>query len=101
MAAVVASAALGLVSISIAALAGAVAMVLARCIDVDNLYDAIDGRILLMMAGLLPLGTAVNNSGAAQFIVPFPVNEANLLWSSLPPQWMPCRRSAWHARPLP
>ncbi|AVO49380.1 SLC13 family permease [Melaminivora suipulveris] len=69
MAAVVASAALGLVSISIAALAGAVAMVLARCIDVDNLYDAIDGRILLMMAGLLPLGTAVNNSGAAQFIV--------------------------------
>ncbi|GAB2734288.1 SLC13 family permease [Melaminivora jejuensis] len=69
MAAVVASAALGLVSISIAALAGAVALVLARCIDVDNLYDAIDGRILLLMAGLLPLGTAVNNSGAAQFIV--------------------------------
>lgn len=69
MAAVVASAALGLVSISIAALAGAVALVLARCIDVDNLYDSIDGRILLMMAGLLPLGTAVNNSGAAQFIV--------------------------------
>lgn len=69
MAAVVASAALGLASISVAALAGAVAMVLARCIDVDNLYDSIDGRILLMMAGLLPLGTAVNNSGAAQFIV--------------------------------
>ncbi|AVP56524.1 SLC13 family permease [Pulveribacter suum] len=69
MASVVGSAALGLSSIAIAALAGALALVLTRCVDLDNMYDAIDGRILLMMAGLLPLGTAVNNSGAAQFIV--------------------------------
>ncbi|PWW46920.1 SLC13 family permease [Melaminivora alkalimesophila] len=69
MALVVASAALGWVSIAIAAVAGAVALVLARCIDLDNMYDAIDGRILLLMAGLLPLGTAFSNSGAAQFLV--------------------------------
>ncbi|WP_313071525.1 SLC13 family permease [Melaminivora sp.] len=69
MALVVAGAALGWVSIAIAALAGAVAMVLAGCVDLDNLYDAIDGRILLLIACLLPLGTAVNNSGAAQFLV--------------------------------
>ncbi|WP_313083546.1 SLC13 family permease [Pulveribacter sp.] len=69
MALVVVSAALGWTSIAISALAGAVALVLTRCVDVDNLYDAIDGRILLLMACLLPLGTAVSSSGAAQFIV--------------------------------
>ncbi len=69
MAAVVLSAALGLTSIAIAALAGAVAMVLTRCIDAENMYEAVDARILLLMAGLLPLGTAMSNSGAAQFIV--------------------------------
>lgn len=69
MALVVAVAALGIVDISIAAVAGAIAMVLAGCLDLEDMYSAIDGRILLLMAGLLPLGAAVENSGAAQFIV--------------------------------
>lgn len=69
MAAVVAVAALGWVPIAISSVAGAVAMVLAGCIDADDLYESIDWRILLLMAGLLPLGIAMNDSGAAQFIV--------------------------------
>ncbi|SDM11097.1 TrkA-C domain-containing protein [Oryzisolibacter propanilivorax] len=69
MVAVVLAAALGVTSIAIAAVAGALVMVLARCVELENMYDAIDGRILLLMAGLLPLGNAVSSSGAAQFIV--------------------------------
>ena len=69
MALVVVAAALDWTSIAIAALGGALLMVLTRCVDTEGLYDAVDARILLLMAGLLPLGTAVSNSGAAQFIV--------------------------------
>ena len=69
MAAVVALAALGWVPIAVSAIMGVVAMVLARCVDIDDMYEAVDWRILFLMAGLLPLGTAMSSSGAAQFIV--------------------------------
>lgn len=68
MAAVVTVSALGWVPIAIAAIVGAIAMILARCVDIDAAYDAIDWRVLLLMAGLLPLGAAMNGSGASQFI---------------------------------
>lgn len=69
MIAVVASAALGWASIAISALLGAVAMCVARCLTADEAYQAIDWKIILVLAGLLPLGEAMANSGAAQFIV--------------------------------
>lgn len=69
MAVVVALAALGWVPIAVSAILGVIAMVLARCVDIDDMYEAVDWRILFLMAGLLPLGTAMNDSGAAQFIV--------------------------------
>ena len=68
MAMVVVSASLGWTSIAVSALAGGAVMILAGCIDVDDVYDAIDWRVLLLMAGLLPLGTAMDSSGAAEFI---------------------------------
>ncbi|MFA7527480.1 MAG: SLC13 family permease [Ottowia sp.] len=69
MVAVVTTAALGWVDVVIAAVAGAIAMVLAGCLKMDRMYEAMDGRILLLMAGLLPLGAAMEQTGAAQFIV--------------------------------
>lgn len=68
MALVVTVSALGWLPITISALVGALAMIFAGCIDIDDVYDAIDWRVLLLMAGLLPLGAAMNSSGAAQFI---------------------------------
>lgn len=59
----------GWIPISITALAGAVAMALAGCLDADEVYDAVDWRIIILMAGLLPLGVAMTHSGAAEFIV--------------------------------
>lgn len=69
MVAVVLSAALGWVSIAISALLGAVAMCVAGCLTAEEAYDSIDWKIILVLAGLLPLGEAMSNSGAAQFIV--------------------------------
>jgi len=69
MASVVLVSAMGWVPITIAAILGAVAMVMAGCVDVDTVYESIDWRVLLLMAGLLPLGIAMSSSGASRFIV--------------------------------
>ena len=66
---VVAISAIGWAPIAITSLAGAVAMTLAGCLDADEVYDAIDWRIIILLAGLLPLGVAMGQSGAAGFIV--------------------------------
>src|SRR5690625_1962877 len=69
MAAVVAMPAFGIMPIVFSALAGAVAMVVTGCLQIDDMYESIDWRIIILMAGLLPLGVAMNSTGAADFIV--------------------------------
>lgn len=69
MALVIGISALGWAPISIMSVAGAVAMTLAGCLDAEDVYDAIDWRIIILMAGLLPLGVAMSETGAAQFLV--------------------------------
>lgn len=61
--------ALGWAPIAITALAGAVAMTLAGCLDAEDVYDAIDWRIIILLAGLIPLGVAMSETGAAEFLV--------------------------------
>ena len=68
MAAVLAAAMLGWVPIAIAAVLGSAAMVLARCIAMDEAYRAIDWQAVLVIAGMLPLGVALEQSGAAQLV---------------------------------
>lgn len=69
MALVVGISAIGWAPIAITSLVGAVAMTLAGCLEADGVYDAIDWRIIILLAGLLPLGIAMSGSGAAEFIV--------------------------------
>ncbi|HLR45608.1 MAG TPA: SLC13 family permease, partial [Deinococcales bacterium] len=69
MALVVALPALGFLPIAVSATLGALAVVLAGCLPLDDAYEAVDWRIIFLMAGLLPLGLAMNDSGAAQYIV--------------------------------
>ncbi len=69
MAAVVTVAALGWLPIALAALTGAVAMTLAGCIHADEVYESTDWSIVILIAGLLPLGIAMSSSGAAEFLV--------------------------------
>src|SRR5690606_33084531 len=69
MALVIGFSAIGWTPIAITSLAGAVAITLAGCLKADEVYDVIDWRIIILLAGLLPLGVAMAESGAAAFIV--------------------------------
>ncbi|NLD68949.1 MAG: SLC13 family permease, partial [Limnobacter sp.] len=77
MAAVIGVSAFGWAPIAITSLAGAVALTVAGCLDAEDVYDAIDWRIIILIAGLLPLGVAVSESGAAAFIVENTVGRAS------------------------
>lgn len=52
----------------LAFLFGAVAMVATRCIDVDRAYRSIDVRIFTMIAGVIPLGIAMEQTGTADLL---------------------------------
>ena len=58
----------GWLPISIAALIGATLMVLIRCLSMEDAYRAIDWRAVFLIAGMLPLGTALDNTGAARLL---------------------------------
>ena len=62
---VVALAALNIVPIFVAALIGAVGVVLVRCITIEEAYRAIDWRVIFLLVGILPLGLALEQNGAA------------------------------------
>ena len=66
MVAVLASAILGVVPISIAALAGVAAMVVGGCLKMEEAYQAIEWKVIFLIAGMLPLGVAIENTGAAR-----------------------------------
>ncbi len=69
MALVIGVSAVGWAPIAVTSLVGAVAMTLAGCLDAEEVYDVIDWRIIILMGGLLPLGIAMSQSGAASLIV--------------------------------
>lgn len=68
LAAVVISAGMGLVSILSAALAGVVLMVFTGCVKIDELYRDLDWSVVFLLAGLIPLGIALDRSGAAAWV---------------------------------
>jgi len=64
-AAVVIAAATELIPTQLAFLAGAVALVATRCVSVEQAYREIDVRIYVMIAGVVPLGVAMQKTGTA------------------------------------
>lgn len=52
----------------LAFLFGAIAMVATRCIDVEHAYRNIDTRIYVMIAGVIPLGIAMEQTGTAALL---------------------------------
>jgi di/tricarboxylate transporter len=65
---VVVSVLLGYAPISVAAVVGGSAMVLTGCLNMEQAYRAIDWRAIFLIAGMLPLGTAMQSTGAATYI---------------------------------
>lgn len=66
MATVLLSAILGFVPIAIAALTGVAAMVVSGCLTMEEAYHSIEWKVIFLIAGMLPLGMAIENTGAAQ-----------------------------------
>ena len=62
---VVASAALNLVPIVVSAIAGCILIVLTKCLTMQEAYDAVEWRIIFLLAGVLSLGVALEKTGAA------------------------------------
>jgi di/tricarboxylate transporter len=54
--------------ISIAAVVGGSIMVLTGCLNMEQAYRAIDWRAIFLIAGMLPLGTAMQDTGAATYL---------------------------------
>ena len=68
MAAVIGCVMAGYAPISIAAVIGGTIMVLTGCLNMEQAYRAIDWRSIFLIAGMLPLGTAMQESGAATYL---------------------------------
>lgn len=68
VAGVVAVAASGLMPIYIAALGGVVMMVATGCLTTSRAYEAVDWDVIFFLAGILPLGIAMAETGAARYL---------------------------------
>ncbi len=68
MAAVLLPVLLGWLPIYIAAVAGATLMVILGCLSMDEAYRSIEWRAVFLIAGMLPLGIALDHTGAAGFL---------------------------------
>lgn len=68
MVAAIALAATGAVPVEIAFLTGAAVMILSGCISGQQAYQSIDSRIYVFIAGAIPLGLAMQETGTADLL---------------------------------
>ena len=79
MTGVVGAAALGLLPIVIAALGGVFVMVVTGCLSSADAYDAVSWNIVFLLAGVIPLGFAMEATGGAALIAEILVGTATVL----------------------
>ena len=71
LAGVIALASLNILPIMMAAIIGSMFLVLTKCISMDEAYNAIDWKVIFLLAGALSLGVAMYESGTAAIISSF------------------------------
>jgi di/tricarboxylate transporter len=59
---------LGWLNIAVAAISGVVLMVLTKSLTMEEAYRSVQWQAIFLIAGMLPLGIAMQNSGAAQYL---------------------------------
>ncbi|WP_411967743.1 SLC13 family permease [Haloferax sp. YSSS75] len=79
VAGVVALAALDFIPIVVSALLGSLAMVATKCLRPTELYDAVQWDVIFLLAGVIPLGIAMENSGAAELLAEMVVMSGEFL----------------------
>ncbi len=65
---VIVFAATGLLSILVSALTGVAVLLLTNMLDLNSVYKKINWQIIFLLAGMIPLGIAMHNSGADMWI---------------------------------
>ncbi len=68
MAVAIIPAMLGWLSIAISLVVGVILMILTRCLTMEEAYRAIEWKAIFLIAGMLPLGIAMQTTGAASFL---------------------------------
>jgi di/tricarboxylate transporter len=71
MAGAIGVAAIGWMPIVASALLGCAALVILRCLEPEEAYAAVDWRVIVLLAGVLPLGIALQNSGGADWVAQY------------------------------
>jgi di/tricarboxylate transporter len=56
------------VQLSVSLMTGALGMILSRVLSIDEAYQSVDWRTIFLLAGLIPLGIATENTGTAAWI---------------------------------
>ncbi len=69
--------------LSLGFLTGALLMILSGVIPVDEVYKGIDWKTVFLLSGLIPLGIAFEQSGAAQYTADFVMNIIES-WGTIP-----------------
>ena len=79
VAGVVILAALGIQPILVTAIEGCVLMVLTGCLKITELHESIRWDVIFLLAGVIPLGIALEKTGGAQLLADLAVRSANYL----------------------
>ena len=67
--AVITLSSLNVAPIEVLAFIGAAVVLVTRCIDADEAFSSIDGRLLGMLFGMIAVGQGLENSGAVELLV--------------------------------
>ncbi len=76
---VVVAAAFNLMPIVVSAVIGSILLVLTGCLTVEEAHSAISWKIILLLAGVIPLGIAMEKTGAAALLSAY-VLETGAMW---------------------
>lgn len=66
--AVIGLAASGVLPILLSAVTGVVLLLLTRCLELNDVYHRINWQVIFLLAGMIPLGLAMSNTGADRWI---------------------------------
>ncbi len=79
MAGVILLPALNVMPIVLSAFCGVIAMVLTGCLRMREAYEAVSWDVIFLLAGVIPLGMAMENTGADQFLADLVLTTADVL----------------------
>lgn len=69
----------GLIPLAISSIIGVAAMVLTGCLKMEEAYKSVEWRSVFLIAGMLPLGIAMHQTGAATYLAGIVINWFGIL----------------------